>query len=77
MPKIVIFETPEPKPEQPVRLRLEQRVDSVLLMAVDEQGNCLPSGRILKILSDGTLHLIGACDVPGLSFDPAGTIKLS
>lgn len=74
--KLRVFEEKERKEE--MYLRLEQEGERILLYTVDINGIRHPSGNLLFINSNGTIHRIARVD-PSLGFDlkEDGRIKLS
>ena len=68
--KLEIWEPPETKeePEEVLRLRLIPAAfaGEVDLVAVDEGGDTLPAGYILRVQKNGTIRRHIACGAPGI-----------
>ena len=61
-----------------VSFRLEQRYDTVKLVACDSKGNGLPNSNILAIQKDGSLRTFDSVsEYLGLKLDDDGRIKIN
>lgn len=71
-----IYEENENVPTQPVRLQLKKMGNSIILVAVDENGDMELGGNLLQINSDGSFHrLPGICPDLGFPLDYSGRLR--
>lgn len=76
--EMTLVEPPKPPVERKLRLKLEQYYGETTLVAVDEHGEPVESGNILRIRADGALYLcLGVSSELGLMLCDAGRIKLA
>jgi hypothetical protein len=74
--KLKVFEQEQEK-EKEVILKLEEWSDGIVLIAVDEDGNKVVRGKLLRLQNNGMIHLYRAIDTDlGFQLDSKGRIKI-
>lgn len=73
--KLEIYKQEKSIEKQPVRLALEKTSEGISVIAVDEHGNPIPAGYLIRFKWDGTvLRNTNVSEELGFQFDNAGRI---